>query len=86
MTPLLVIYLAFVGSWLLGCGLMAWVFSDGYPKEARTAARLALAAPLWPVIVAYWLIKGSVNLVRTALPPKWRGYDSSRRSAGKGQR
>lgn len=57
MEALLVVYIVLGGSFFtISCFITLMVFLDGYPEEAKVAARVALGSLVWPIALPLALI------------------------------
>ncbi|ACZ29589.1 hypothetical protein Xcel_0550 [Xylanimonas cellulosilytica DSM 15894] len=52
--------------WLILFGVLSWLAGATDPRDARRLARIALAAPGWPVGVVWGVFCGLRALVRSA--------------------
>lgn len=66
MSGLLLAYLVVAGFWFTLCLLMygICVLGDGSRTERTVAARAVALAPVWPVVVVWWLWVGGRALAR----------------------
>src|SRR5687767_105926 len=84
-----VVVALYVVGMLATIGIVMGPYTDGWDENRKTGARLILASPVWPLMLAWFVLSGAGRafraLIREADLPRPRLLRSTRHEVGTGQ-